>query len=163
MLQDRLVAAAGAGDVAAATAVIAQGAHVNTKGTAPSWRWPVLPLYAAVAARQYDAASTLLKHGADPNGDCVMHVCCRHGTPEILQLLVAMGGDVNRESGGWRPLFVVIGVHGGGDAGGKLRVLLATAALDLTATHDHKTPEQYARFWDRDDLADAIATEVRPP
>ena len=156
---DRLVAACQHGDFVAAKAAIDAGATDNAPGTPPGSREGTLPLALAAFNNHSALIRLLLYHGADPNGDNVMYECSYFGLPDTLLLLVAAGGDVNRESGGAPPLFNIIETnHGGGEE--KLRQVLAEPSLDLTATFKGLTPEQYAREWEKPALADAVAVEV---
>ena len=71
-------------------------------------------------------------------------------------LLIDAGGDVNRESGGWPPLFAAVLFN----EPDNVRVLLAQPSLDFTIKFEGKTPEQYARDKGRPALEDMIAQEV---
>ena len=117
------------------------------------WR----PLTAAVYRQHHDVVVWLLSHGADPNGDKVM----AHGTFDssaaILELLIDAGGDVNRESYGQSPVFIVLEAN----RDDSLRVLLAQPCLDFTVDYYGKSPHQYAQYLDNRALADIIAQEVR--
>ena len=154
-LADRLVTACINDDLPSARAAVADGASVNEQGTAP-WGDVVLPLRATVSKQHHDVVVWLLSHGADPNGGNVMFHGIVNGTAAILQLLIDAGGDVNRESHGWPPLFAAVLFN----EQDNVRVLLAQASLDFTIKFDGKTPEQYARDKGRPALADMIAQEV---
>ena len=143
-------------DLPSAKAAVAAGASVNENGWVP-WGGMVLPLRAAVLRQHYDLVVLLLSHGADPNGDQVMHHGAYYSTAAILQLLIDAGGDVNRNSGETPPLFSAIV---GRTRQAEVRVLLAQPSLDLTIKHNRKTPEQYARDRDEPALAVMIAQEV---
>ena len=156
-LADRLVAACAVGDLPSAKAAVADGASVNGQGMASGWD-PLLPLTAAAALRhRHDVVVWLLSHGADPNGDEVMFCGARLSTAAILQLLIDVGGDVNRDCFGLAPLFTAVN---GCDSMDKVRVLLAQPSLDFTITYEDKTPEQWARDNYRPAVADMIAQEV---
>ena len=109
------------------------------------------------AVRRADFVVWLLSHGADPNGDSVMHYAAWSFTAAVLQLLIDAGGDVNRYSGFQRPLFLAVHFN----CENHLRVLLAHPYLDLAVTCDDRTPEQYAHHFGKPALADMIAQEVR--
>ena len=100
---DRLVTACYNGDVASVEAAVADGASVNTKGRGSPFSANCLPLRMAVSMEHHDVVVSLLSHGADPNGDFVMCNGVLIRSPDILQLVIDAGGDVNRDSGG-RPL-----------------------------------------------------------
>ena len=156
-LSDQLVTACISGDLPSAKAAVAGGASVNDEGKGPGWLFAMLPLAAAVDSGRHDVVVWLLSHGADPNGGYVIFHGAWNSTAAILQLLVDAGGDVNRLSGSRPPLVVAIGSN----SEDKVRVLLAQPSLDVTATYDGKTPEQYARDEGKPAVADMIAQEVR--
>ena len=159
-LADRLVTACRHGDLEAAKAAVAAGASVNDKGSAGDVYG--CPLAAASFKfrpwlRQQNAIEWLLSQGADPNGDSVMYYASRRGATSTVQLLIDVGGDVNRASGGARPLFWALDFR----RGDVVRLLLAQPHLDLTLSNfSGSTPEQYARDMGSYDLADVIAEEV---
>ena len=155
-LAARLATACANGNFRSTKAAIAGGASVNEPGEAPDWALLFVPLAAAVYTRHDDLAVWLLSHGADPNGDKVMHYGAGWGTVDILRLLIDAGGDVNRESGGEPPLFSAVMIG----SVNKVRVLLAQPSLDLTITDHDQTPEQCARDQDYLALADIIVQEV---
>ena len=152
---DRLVTACRAGDLPSAVAALADGASVNEKGTNASGR-ESFPLRGAVWEDHHDVVVWLLSHGADPNGPGVMWYGAFSSTAAILQLLIDVGGDVNRAIDG-RPPLVCTAFH---DRVDNVRVLLAEPTLDLTVKCDNKTPEQYARHYGKAAQADMIAREV---
>ena len=152
---DRLVTACLRGDLLSAVAAVADGSSVNGKGVLPGWS-AVLPLTVAVASKQLDVVAWLLSHGADPNGDTVMTTGARHSTAAILQLLIDVGGDVNRGVSGRPLLFPAI--DGGRED--NVEVLLAQPCTDLTVTNHGKTLEQYVRNSGGPAVADLIADEV---
>ena len=155
-LADLLVTACYERDLPSAKAAVADGASVNEEGTARGVG-ALLPLAAAVFWQHIELVVWLLSLGADPNGDMVMWQGACKSTAGILQLLIDVGGDVNRESGGRPPLFPAVEGFNSED---NVRVLLAQPSLDLTIKSDGKTPEQYARARHRLALADVIAQEV---
>ena len=152
---DRLVAACGAGDAAAARTAIADGAVVNAAGTVGFMGigWSQLPLHVAVEKKHRDVVILLLQHGADPNAADVMYAAARYSTPEVLQLLIDAGGCVNRESHSRPPVFWVKD-----DA--NAAVLLGQPLLDLAVTFEGKTPEQCARSHGTASVAALIEAEV---
>ena len=150
-LDTQLVHACWRSDVHAVAAAIAGGANVNGKASPPGWLSTVGPLWAAVAWPNVDVATVLLSHGADPNGEGVMTAGNSHGTPDVLQLLIDAGGDVNVPE---RP----------GSGAGILRVLLAEPAYDLTCSrHTTKPIEREVLFGGLyPALSAMIACEVSP-
>ena len=158
-LADRLATACFTGDTPSVHAAIAAGASVNGKGRAPRWTYSRLPLYAAVAGKHHDVVVLLLQHGADANGDNVMSAAVCLSTPEILQLLIDVGGDVNQRCVDQPVLFWAVDNY----QPPLMAVLLAEPTLNLAVTYKGKTPEQYARSFvlDRVALADILAREVR--
>ena len=155
-LASRLVSACYTGDLPSAAAAVADGASVNEEGEAPGWAGTLLPLSAAAYNGHHDVVVWLLSHGADANGHEVMYFAAYSSTAGVLQLLIDVGGDVNRQSWNVPPVFAA--VDGGGED--KVRVLLAQPSLDVTATYKGKAPQHHARDEGRRDLADMIAQEV---
>ena len=153
---DRLVSACFNGDLPSAESAVADGANVIEKGTVPGWGVKRPPLTAAVSQAHHDVVVWLLSHGADPNGDQVMSWGARQRIAAILQLLIDAGGDVNRKSGGYTPLFLAIN----NSSEENVRVLLAQPSLDFTVKYGGKTPEQYGRDYGMPVLADMVAEEV---
>ena len=156
-LAARLATACENGDLPSAKAAFADGASVNEKGEVARWYGKVLPLVAAVFDTHHDVVVWLLSHGADPNGDDVMACGTSTSTAAILQLLMDVGGDVNRESGGPPPLFWAVDSDNSNDS---VRVLLAQPWLDYAIKFEGKSPEQYARARGKPAVADMIAHEV---
>ena len=107
----------------------------------------------------------LLSRGADPNGDTVMYTAAHAGSPEILQLLIDAGGDVNQDSNGWPVLFAAMAGTAYDHARCVLnvQVLLDQPVLDLDiALHGTQSAEQYARALSRGSLLPPmIVREVR--
>ena len=153
-LADRLVTACWSGDLPSAAAALADGASVREKGTVPGMLHGV-PLSVAVYKKHHDVVVWLLSHGADPNSDAVMAGCAYGSTPDILQLLIDAGGDVNRCSAGEPPLFPAVR-----NSEANARVLVAQPSLDFAATSSGRTAEQYARVVGKASLADTMAQEV---
>ena len=150
-----LATACADGDLPSALAAIAGGACVNEIGE--TLFGTVLPLAAAAHKQHHDVVVWLLSLGADPNGDTVMYDGTVNSTPDILQLLIDTGGDVNRESGGVQPLFWAVE----GISELSVRVLLGEPSLDFTVLFEGKTPEQFARYHHELALADMVGQEVR--
>ena len=157
LLAERLVTACHNGDLPSAKAAVADGASVNKEGKVPGLFSTDLPLTAAVLNKHLDVAVWLLSHGADPNGDAVMHSGAYNSTAAILQLVIDAGGDINRESGGEPPLLTAVRGENSED---NVRVLLAEPSLDFTIKSEGKTPEQVARDCGKSAVADLIAQEV---
>ena len=153
-LADRLATACYIGNLPSAKAAVTDGASVNES---PPGK--LLPLAAAVAGEDHDMVVWLLSHGADPNGDRVMVEGAFHGTTGILQLLIDVGGDVNRNGCPEQPLFGAVWDN----SEDKVRVLLAQPSLNLAIKYGGKTPVQYARDNSRQVPADMIAQEVSRP
>ena len=153
---DRLVSACWQGDVQAAAAAVADGASVNGKAAIP-FLGPGLPLVAALYNAHDDAVVWLLSLGADADGDDVMFTAAADSASDILQLLIDVGGDVNRASGRAPPLFcAVLRTR----RIGNVAVLLAQPCLDLAAVYDNMSPLQFAHSWHQDSAADLLVEEV---
>ena len=127
------------------------GASVNEN--TETW----LPLAAAVAYRQHHVVVWLLSHGADPSAETVMTNGACESSPDILQLLIDAGGDVNKVIGGWSPLFWAID-YGRGD---NVRVLLAQPLLHLTTAPGTENAQQFARDRNKHALSVLLAQVVR--
>ena len=160
-LADWLVMACKYGDLSTAKTAVEAGASVSEQGWTAGCTW--LPLTAAVAYKYLDVVAWLLSLGADPNGDGVMFYAAWMSSPDILQLLIDAGGDVNWASAGGPlpPLVTVLSVRRSpNEREDCVRVLLTQPSLDLLFTYEGKLPELYAR--DNGDLAlaDMIAREV---
>ena len=109
-LADRLLTACHRGDLPSAKAAVADGASVNEHGNMVGEivGRTYLPLWGSVMNQHLDVTIWLLARGADPNGDSVMWAGAGYSTPEILQLLIDSGGDVNLRTCGWVPLFFTV-------------------------------------------------------
>ena len=153
---DRLVAACLWGSLPSAQAAVADGARVNVPGKAPGWS-RILPLRAAVDRTRYDVVVWLLSLGADPDGERVMYGAVCMASPQVLQLLIDVGGSVNRKSNGDVPLFFTIDDYKRDMA----RVLLDQPRLDMSVRFGGKVVEDFVRGYPRPALADLIADEVR--
>ena len=169
LLTQRLVSACRDNDLPSAQAAIADGASINDwEEQKPAGVSVPGPLKTAVMSKQRDLVAFLLSHGADPNRSDVMYCSVRESTPDILQLLIDAGGDVNQKFGvAQRPLlFSAVLVNDSesvpGTAADFVRVLLAEPSLDLDAKLDDKTPEMCAFDAGKPALGDLIAHEVKP-
>ena len=150
LLAERLVTACDQGDLPCAKAAVADGGSVNVKN-----RLGVLPLEKAVLKRDRGIVVWLLSLGADPNGGRVMASSARHGSADVLQLLIDAGGDVCCVS-----RYPALEHAVSSSDPDKVRVLLAVPTLDVTEAHLGRAPEQYARDEGKSALADEIAQEV---
>ena len=97
-IENTLVGAARAGDIAAIKRHIAAGANVN------DMRFEMPPLAWAVMLGQIEAAELLLQHGADihgrnRDGNTALHVAVSLGRAEIAELLIKKGADVKTKNG----------------------------------------------------------------
>ena len=158
-LSDWLATACHSGDLPSAKAAVAEGASVNEKGKVHGLGYPDLPLAITVSRQHHDVVVWLLSCGADPNGYGIMfRAAAMISTSAVLQLLVDVGGDVNRESHGRSPLYWALTSPLNSEE--MVRVLLAQPSLDCHLTYQGKTPEQSARDKGKPALADMIAQEV---
>ena len=147
------------GDLDAVKACLASGAQLNT-AHAHEHGIVLTPLAIAAAYERKAVVLHLLSIGADPNGRDVMERGVANGTPDILQLLVDAGGDVNRKDGG-RPLPIfTAAASNAGDVVGKLRVLLALPAVNLAVTNAGKSPVEHATVRSKPVLAAMIRDVV---
>lgn len=97
-IENTLVGAARAGDIAALKRHIAAGANVN------DIRFEMPPLAWAVMMGQIEAAELLLQHGADihgrnRDGNTALHVAVFLGRAKIAELLIKNGADVEIKNG----------------------------------------------------------------
>ena len=118
--QDQLVTACSRGDILTVASLIEIGASANDTGTTPRGG-TVLPLVAAVLKCHYSVAALMLSRGADPNGFDVMYVGTYYSSPEILQLLIDAGGDVNKGVGELLEPPLMSVANGGGRVAEKVR------------------------------------------
>ena len=154
---DELAAACRAGDMTGVKAAISVGASVHVKGHAPGWSDAVEPLRAAIPANRLDIVVLPLSHGADPNADGLLVGAAWNASPDILQVLIDAGGDVNGVTSSCRRLLVWAIASGREESVG---VLLAHPATQLTCTYNGATMEQYAQQEDLPAIASAIVQEV---
>ena len=124
-----LLTACASGNRMAVALAIAGGAGVNDKpwpskavpvatlrsGVTPSQQTS-LPLTAAVQRQDADVGAQLLFCGADANGDGVMAAAVKDASPQILQLLVDAGGDVNAKEALFSGKRIVFAAVDGGAA-----------------------------------------------
>ena len=114
-------------------------------------------------------AALALAHGASPThrephmGSTPMLWAACRGNVDILRALIDAGGDVNQGDfhGMYTPLIAVARGKVLTGAVDRAWVLLAEPGLDPLATRGGKTAEEWARERGMDDVADAIAGEVR--
>jgi ankyrin repeat protein len=146
-------------DIAAA---VARGVDVNGR------RWGETALHCAVSSGHVGVVRALLGSGAnvsakDDEGATCVRRAADNGTVGMLEALIAGGGSVNEaDNDGETPLIAVARSYGG-DVMGRLSQLLRVAGLNMDATHNGMTAEQWAvdgRHRNRT-LASAIAAEVR--
>jgi ankyrin repeat protein len=141
------------------TAVVTRGIPVNGRS-----KWGYTALHWAVRCERRELVVALLAAGADSNtknsfGDTSVLEGAAFSTADILQLLMDGGGSVNEpDIDGQTPL-IALARNNCGDAAARLQVLLACPELDLDATYDGKTAEQWAVYMGRVELALAIAEE----
>ena len=88
------------GHLETATLLMTSGAEVNM---AAKNDLKVMPLHAAAAAKQFDAARMLIKRGADVNaahqaGYTALHAVAATGQLEFAELLLVSGADVNAKT-----------------------------------------------------------------
>ena len=88
------------GQLETATLLMTSGAEVNM---AAKNDLKVMPLHAAAAAKQFDAARMLIKRGADVNaahqaGYTALHAVAATGQLEFAELLLVSGADVNAKT-----------------------------------------------------------------
>ena len=159
-LADRLVTACHTGDLPSAQAAVADGASIEAVGKilVPGWHCTMDPLAAAVFNGHRAVVVWLLSLGTSPTRGQVMWFGAGNSTPDILQLLIDAGGDVNRKSGGLvPPLFTAVCERRKGD---NVRVLLAQPCLDFTTTYQGQSAEQYARGWSDPAVVKSLKNEV---
>ena len=108
-----------------------------------------------------EGVKAALQLGADTITADVMRTTACFGSPEILQLLIDAGGDVNEVDSDGRPLLFAA-VVSGLDVEKRVGVLLAQPTLDLSVTKDGNTADQYARRNGKPSVADLVRNEVRP-
>ena len=157
-LQDRLVTACQKGDVVEVGAALTEGASVNDDGSSKDG-YRHLPLRAAAMQRHRAVVALLLSAGADPNAGNALHLSVKSDPPDILQLLVDAGADVNYDGRFGRAIFSAVDGYA---SEGCLAVLLAQPSLDLFVTHAHyhTTPAQYARAMCRSRPCAMVEQEV---
>jgi hypothetical protein len=144
------------------TAVLTRGIPVNARRSVDGWT----ALHYAVHRKRRQLVVALLAVGADPNvknnsGVTSVFEGADWSTADILQLLIDSDGNVNEPNNhGQTPLIVLVTLNKG-DAAARLEVLLACPELDLDAKFYWRTPEEWAVYMGRPQLADAIAVERR--
>jgi ankyrin repeat protein len=103
--------------------------------------------------------------GANPNardfaGCSPVWHAASESTPDVLEALIAAGGDVNQPSVDGRSPAIEVVCSAGDCVTQCLGLLLAQARLDLSATFEGKSCEAWAREQGRQDLADMVVGEV---
>jgi hypothetical protein len=142
------------------TAVVTRGIPVNGRS-----RWGGnTALHWAVRCKRRELVVALLAAGADANvkdGDGWTSVWAgaAFSTADILQLLIDGGGSVDEPKNSGEMSLIALVRWNDGDADARLQVLLACPELDLDATYDGKTAEQWAVYMGHVELASAIAEE----
>ena len=161
-VSDRLVLACQAGNLSAVQAAVANGAKVNRSGKRPGWLLcQVQPLAEAATEEHFTVVRWLLSVGADPNGEGVMEAAACYTSPDILQVLVDAGGDVNVEGGfPRRPVLSWVSLVNDDNAADKARVLLAEPSLDLSCDTEGRSPQQFADARGALEAAELIGSEV---
>ena len=149
-LANRLTAACHAGDLAAVQAAVADGASIHCLGgqgrTDQFHHYTWLPLAAALSGRSVAVVVWLLAHGACVDDEDAL----AYGlvsTPYLLQLLIDVGGTIDRLVVDSEPLlFSAINLFVDDDPASiwPLAVLLAQPSLDLDCTSWSRTPAEYA-------------------
>ena len=166
-VDNQLVLSCYNGDFLAATAVIADGASVNNQGWLSTQARGDLPtgFLTPLAAAAWGCHRALVVHllslGANVNGDSVMWISVQRATPDILEVMVAAGGDVNGGRGlrSESPLFGAL--IGTGDVEGRVRFLLAQPDLNILAMNSKsQTAEQCAAEEKKASIATIIRKEV---
>jgi ankyrin repeat protein len=134
------------------------GQHVNDFGNTA--------LHYAVLCKHSQVVVALLAAGADASkknlvGETSIWEGAAYSTAHILQLLIDGGGSVNEpDNFGQTPLIALVR-YNFGNVAARLQVLLACIELDLHATYDGKTAEEWAVHMGYSDLAVAIAEGAR--
>ena len=157
------------GSLTAVKKVLSDGANVHELGNDLSYHGPQTPLCAAVRGPtiRLDVVKYLLSVGADPNGDETLPLVATGDfrRPEVLQLLIDAGGNVN---GPESPSLLFLTVSNSGNAPdiveNKVRILLAEPSLRLDSVSEKngsKTPEELAHDQEYVGAADLIQLEVR--
>jgi hypothetical protein len=142
------------------TAVVTRGIPVNGRRSITGYT----ALSYAVAWKRRELVVALLAAGADANvkddyGWTLVWWGAYYSTADILQLVIDGGGSVNEpKNDGETPLIELV-MTNYDDAAARLGVLLACPELDLDATYQCKTAEQWAVREGYPELAAAIAEE----
>ncbi len=144
------------------TTAVARGIPVNGRNSG----WNTTALYYAVRFERRELVVALLAAGADANvknryGETSVWKGAFESTADILQLVINGGGNVNEPNNYGEAPLIAVGLWNKGNAPGRLQVLLACPELDLDATYQCKTAEQWAATADYPELVVAIAQERR--
>jgi ankyrin repeat protein len=144
------------------TAVVTKGIPVNGRHSTGGFT----ALHRAVANRRRELVIALLAVGADPNvknnsGMTSVFEGAAYSSADILQLLIDSDGSVNEpDNYGQTPLIALI-MCNIGNAAVRLEVLFACPKLDLDATCEGKTAEEWAATAGHFELAEATAIQRR--
>jgi ankyrin repeat protein len=124
------------------------------------------PLHHAVRHECGAFAQALLERGATPNviadnGRSPLWLAACYGPTGVLDTLLRAGADANVGAVDGRSPLHVLAMYNIGDGAARLERLLPAVSLAcLTAPHEGKSAEQWAREDGHTQLADAILAEV---
>ena len=154
--QERLLAAAAAGDVSAIRRAVADGAAINGRKSV----YDNTALDVAVHFGHVAAVRQLLALGAHPDAGNAVHIAAsRAGVVDVLRQLLDAGGAVNGGSSGDRPILAALAGRGA-DAAARVQLLLSRPDLDLSHTVNGDSLERYARLHGNLSLAELVHDEV---
>jgi ankyrin repeat protein len=143
-----------------ATKAVARGIPVNGRNS----EWGDTALHNAVRCKRRELVVALLAAGADANAkdnDAATLALwgAAFSTADILQLVIDAGGSVNeQDTYGQTPLIALV-MDNYGDVAARLQVLLACTELDLDATYQDMTAEEWAIMEGHVELEKAISEE----
>ncbi len=142
------------------TAAVARGVLINQRHS----RTGRTALLESVIKKRREVVEALLAAGADANvtnnnGATSVLLSAWISSADIVQLLLTSKGSINEpDIYGQTPLIALVR-YNYGDAAARLKVLLACPQLDLDASYDGKTAEEWATDAGRSELAVVIAEE----
>ncbi len=126
----------------------------------------LLHLLSSRTRDQYELYSALLERGADPNalsdsGDSVLFLACKYREPNIVQLLLAHGANVNMKLSGGRS--VLVESVNRFMCSAQLTRLLIANRIDVNGPDGREA--MIAVTWDRDSTLPSLLSSVRkvPP